>query len=457
MPRVSQRGAVTQLGLLRSARGFRLLFLSTLGSGVGTWLAFVALTVDVYDRTHSGAWVAALLIVDFLPIVVLGLLAGPLVDRYSRRMLMVLSDLLRCVVFCVLPFVSSPTGIVALAGVAGVATSFFRPAVYAGLPNLVSDDELPQANSVLGGVDSITTAVGPLLGGALVAVQGPDLAYWLNAATFLLSAALIVRIGGSLRSERAPSRGHLGDLADGLRLVRGSRALVTVAVAWSVALIASAFVNVSEVVLAKDDFRGGDVGFGLLLAGAGLGVGIGSLSAGSWIERWSIGRVYGSALTLMAVGAGAAAASPSVWVASACVVVSGFGNGAAVVCNALLVQRGAPDRLRGRAFTVVMSANYLVLGVAMVAAGPLTDAVGGRWMWGTAALVTLAAAVIGSVLVRGAAPLAVEPPITPAPEPGVPPAAVATTASLPVAVERQAAAGLVAEPPTAVGSAERRQ
>jgi MFS family permease len=74
------------------------------------------------------------------------------------------------------------------------------------------------------------------------------------------------------------------------------------------------------------------------------------------------------------------------------------------VCNALLVQRGAPDELRGRAFTVIMSSNYAVLGLGMVAAGWLTDALGARWVWGIAAAVTAVAALTGATLARGIAP-----------------------------------------------------
>ena len=81
--------------LLRRNRGFRLLFVATLGSLLGTWLATIALTVDVYDRTHSGTWVSALLIAVFLPTVVVGVAVGPLLDRLSRRRLMIASDLLR--------------------------------------------------------------------------------------------------------------------------------------------------------------------------------------------------------------------------------------------------------------------------------------------------------------------------------------------------------------------------
>src|SRR5215218_8679428 len=139
--------------LLRRAPGFRLVFLATLGSGVGTWLAVVALTVDIWDRTHSGPWVGALLMADFLPAIVIGLLLGSLVDRLSRRGLMIVSDLVRFGVFCALPFADSPWAIVALAAVAGFATGFFRPAVRAGLPNLVPDADLAPANALVQSVE----------------------------------------------------------------------------------------------------------------------------------------------------------------------------------------------------------------------------------------------------------------------------------------------------------------
>jgi MFS family permease len=392
-----------RLELIGRAPSFRRLFLATLGSGLGTWLAYVALTVDVFDRTDSGSWVAALLIADFLPIVLVGFLLGPLVDRLSRRRLMIASDLVRFGVFCVLPFAGSAAMIVALAAIAGLATGLFRPALYAGVPNLVDEQDLPGANSLLQSVENLTWALAPLIGGVLVAASSPDFAYWVNAVTFLVSAALLARIPHRLlQAARAESRGHLRDLVDGATLVVRSAALLAVLVTWNLFMFASAGVNVAEVVLAEVSFDSGAFGFGLLVGATGVGLVLGSFVAGSWLERWALHNVYGTAIALTALGIGCAAIAPSVWVAAAFVVILGFGNGAAVVCNALLVQRAVPDHVRGRAFTVIMSSNYALLGLGMVAAGPLTDFVGPRWVWGGAALVAAVAAVLGFTLTRRA-------------------------------------------------------
>ena len=390
-----------RLDLLRRATDYRRLFVATLASGAGTYLAAIALTVDVFDRTGSGTWVSALLIAEFLPAILVGLLLGPLVDRWSRRRLLIGSDLVRLAVFCALPFAGSASVVVILAFIAGLATGFFRPAVYAGMPNLVDDDDLPAANALLQAVENLAWMIGPVVGGVLLAVQGPELAYWLNAVTFLLSAALLARIPARrLQAGEIESRGHWQDLGDGFRLVRRSRALLTVLVVWNVVLLGSAAVNVAEVVLAKVTLDAGDFGFGVLVGASGLGLTLGSLAAGSLLDRLGIRNTYAATIAVMALGYGVAAVAPTLAVAVAAVVVGTFGNGAAIVCNALLVQRGAPDELRGRAFTVIMSSNYVLLGLGMAVAGPLVDAFGARWLWGGASVAFLLAALAAVVMAR---------------------------------------------------------
>ena len=393
----------SQLALLGREPNYRRLFLATLGSGAGTWLALVALEVDIWDRTHSSGWIAALLIADMLPTFAIGILVGPLIDRLSRRRLMVGSDLVRFGVFAALPFTTSATQVVALAAVAGFATGVFRPAAYAGLPNLVKDEDLSSANALLQTVDNLTWALGSLAGGALVAASGVDAAYWINACTFLISALFLYGIPQRLlQATAAASRGHWADLRDGFSLTVRSKALLTVLIAWNVAMFSNAAVNVAEPRLAFRAFNAGTFGLGLMMGSAGIGLAFGAYLAGSWIERRGLANVYGVSLALMAIGIGLAAVAPNVWVGAACVVISGAGNGAAVVCNALLVQRGAPDELRGRAFAVLMSSNVATLVIGMIVAGRLTDVYGPRWVWGAAAVASAVAAVVGFLLARAA-------------------------------------------------------
>ncbi len=389
---------------------FRFLFAATFASGLGNWLAIIALEIDMYDRTHSGWWVGALLVASILPAVFLGLLLGPLIDRLSRKRLMIASDLGRLAVFAALPFADTSAALVGLAIVAGVGNAFFRPAVLAGLPNLVPESELSAANALLQLIEWLTTALGPIVGGLLVAASGPHLAYLVNAVTFAMSALFVSFIPGRLlQSERPIGRGQWTDLAEGFSVVRHSRALLCVLVVWSIVMGASGIVNTAEVFLAKQSFSAGAFGFGLLWAGSGIGLVIGGLTAAPLIER-DVATVYVRFIAIVAVGTACAAVAPNVWVGIAAMALAGFGNGGAVVANITLVQRAAPDRVRGRAFTVLMSANYAVLGLAFVAAGPLTNAYGARWAYAVAA-VTLAVAAVAAVhFTRG-----IEPELAPAP------------------------------------------
>jgi MFS family permease len=373
-----------------------------MGSTLGTLLAAVALVVDVNDRTHSGPWISVLLIVQFLPSVAVGLFFGPWLDRLSRRATMITADVARAAIFVALVFTHSAGAVVALAGLAGLATGFFRPAAYAGLPNLVDESDLSAANSVLQTGENVSWAVGPVLGGAIVAAGGPHPAYWINAASFLFSALLLAGIPARLlQAAVGVSRGHFRDLRDGLAFVLQSRPLRAVLIAWTVAMFAIAAINTNEVFLARDALHGGDFGFGLLFGATGVGLAIGSLGGGRVVEVWSVGAVYGSAILLNALGFGLAAISPNVWVAALCCALGGIGNGAAVLCNALLVQRGAPDEVRGRAFTVIMSVNYLAFGGGFVAGGLLHDAYGPRWVWGGGAIVMAVAGLLATALARG--------------------------------------------------------
>ena len=392
-----------QLSLLATAPGFRLLFLATLGSSLGTLLATVALVVDIKDRTNSGSWVSALMIVEFLPAVAVGLFLGPLVDRISRRGLMIVSDLVRAGAFFTLPFANTAGQIVALAGIAGLATAFFRPAVYAGLPNLVDEQELPRANSLIQTSENVSWTVAPIIGGAIVAASGPELAYWLNGASFLVSVLLLVRLPAErLQGALAVSRGHLRDLKDGFARVIRTRSLLTVLVVWTIVLGAVASTQTAQVFLAKDAFNAGDFGYGLIFGCIGLGLAVGSFGAGTWLERRPVGTVYAGSILLQAVGVAAAAVAPNVWISLPFFVLAVVGNGTAVVCNSLLVQRGAPDAIRGRVFTVIMSVNYAVYGLGFVVAGPLTDSVGPRWVFGGVGVVLAGASLVALALARGA-------------------------------------------------------
>jgi MFS family permease len=92
--------------------------------------------------------------------------------------------------------------------------------------------------------------------------------------------------------------------------------------------------------------------------------------------------------------------SPNVWVAAVCILVAGLGNGAAIACNALLVQRGTFDLMRGRALTFVMSITYVLAGLGNGLGGLALHRTSPRWIWGASGMVLVVAALAGALLAR---------------------------------------------------------
>jgi predicted MFS family arabinose efflux permease len=266
----------------------------------------------------------------------------------------------------------------------------------------VPDEELTNANSLLQTVETLAWMIGPVVGGVMVASTGSaDLPYTVNAVTFLVSAMLVAMIPEwKLRSEESLTRGHWRDVADGFRLVFTSAPLRTVLIVWNVVLLGSAAINVAEIFFAQDVLHQREIGFGVLVAASGVGLALGSFLAAPALGKVGLRRNYVGSLVLMGVGWGAAALSGSIWLAIAFVIGGAAGNGSVVVCNRLLVQRGAPDQYRGRALATIMSSNYAVVGLAMAAAGVMTDVVGARTVWIAAGCLYLVAAGVALVMTR---------------------------------------------------------
>jgi len=181
---------------------------------------------------------------------------------------------------------------------------------------------------------------------------------------------------------------------------RRSPALQTVLFAFGFAMFAAGLNNVAEIFLAEDALHRGAFGYGLLWTATGIGLVIGSLISGSLLERRDVRIVYPLVFLPWAAGLLGAGIAPNLWIAAAAMVLAGLGNGLAFPLTVVIVQRNAPDSLRGRVFTVIISAHNAVLGVAMVTAGALTQLAGPRWTYGLASALLVLGSATAFVLFR---------------------------------------------------------
>jgi MFS family permease len=381
------------LSLLRSAPDLRRLVTARLVSEAGTWLAYVALAVDVYARTGSAAWIGALLLVQELAMLVVGSALGALVDRMSRKLLLVVSDLLAAAVFGALAVAGNAAAIVALAGLAGAVRALYQPALAAAMPNLVENRDLPAANALSQTVMTGGLALGPLLGGVLIAAVGPSGAYVGNAASFLASAALLLRIPGRrLQVGRSEPSSYGAQILESLRLFGRGTPLRSLLASWTAVSVAFAATNVAEIVLARHVLGAGAAGYGLLASACGGGLVVGGFLSPRALAGRPPLQVYAAALAVGTVGFAATAMSPSLAFAVVSVIVAGIGNGTMLAARTLVVQRAVPDAIRGRAFAVLLAAGQASMVAGMLGAGVAVDVVGARAVWGGAALLLALAA-----------------------------------------------------------------
>jgi MFS family permease len=368
-------------------RSYRNLLLARLISALGTWTAFFAVRIALYNQTNSAWWVSILLFCELVPGVILGIAVGPLIDRWPRQRMMIMSDLGGAASFGVLPFVHSPAGICAISALAGFSAAFFRPGCYSAIPNLVRKESLVAANALMQGSENLATLMGPVLAGVGVVLLGSSVVYGLNAISFLVSALLLVRIGNRLQSH-VPARigrTHWREVRAGLSLVRRDRHLSSIFLIWSWATLAYTGINVAEIVLTTDAYGAGNAGFGVFVAFSAAGILIGNVVAVWFIRRLTVYGGYRASFLVTAAGVAICAVSPNLAIGCIGAVIFGAGNGIGLVCNVTLIQQVVSDQRRGQIFAVLGSLVQTFTLIGTLAAGPITESVGPRLTWGISA------------------------------------------------------------------------
>jgi MFS family permease len=222
------------ISLLRTNSNYNKLWMAQAISFLGDWFSTIALStlVSTYSN-ESGLAISLFLLCRFLPPLIVGPLAGVMLDRFDRRRFLIASDVMR--VFIVLGFLlaNSPgrLWLIYLFTVLQFAVSaFFEPGRNALLPSLLESDTLVQAN-MLGGVTwSVMSAVGGALGGLVAGTFGMTTAFVIDSSTFALSALLIAHIAPGKPDPRVRIRSAvkpLADFMDSLRTVRQQPAIAT--------------------------------------------------------------------------------------------------------------------------------------------------------------------------------------------------------------------------------------
>ncbi len=373
------------LALLRDNPDYRKLYFGQIVSLLGDWFEYIAVQTLVFQLTGSGFAAGLAIIASTLPSFFLIPLAGSLVDRFDRRKIMIVTDLIRGGLALSLLLVRNADQIwmvYLFQALSVLFASFFNPALSAAIPNLVRRDQLLTANAMSSATWGTMLAAGTFAGGVAIALLGRDTAFILNALSFLVSAFFIWRITTSLAEKRALTRKGLnpfGDFAEGFKyavqrpqvfwllLVKAGAGL-----AGGVILLLTVFSFKVFFPNESESVQGGGVGF--LQAARGIGILIGPLIVARLVGG-QIGRAQ-KFITVCFLLTGTSyilfGLSPSLFVAMIFVFLAHAGWGTNWTLSAALLQRLTPDYIRGRIFsmdlgllTLTLAASTFVTGIAV--------------------------------------------------------------------------------------------
>lgn len=384
--------------LLRNVR-FRRLWIGQGVSFVGDAVSTIALVVLVVQVSGSASAVGGALVARLLPTLA-SPLAGVLADRLDRRAVLVTSDVVRAFVVLGLLFAENLATIYALVFLMGLGRTFFYPTIRAAFPSVVGGGDLARANALISGTFSVSETAGPALGGLLVATLGVEAAFVLDAATYLVSAAFLVRI--PLPRPETEDGAHVGrELRAGFGYLAGARVPLALVVGAFLTMLTINITIPAEVFLAKETFGAGDFGYGLLVGLYGGGMVLGSALIGALGENTRLLPLYFLSLFVSVLTLAVTGLASTFVLALLALTVLGVANGVDNVATDTILQKRVPDDLLGRVFSV----RFLGFGAGEVLAYPLggliVDAAGPRFTYLFAGAATAAVTLFVLLIIAG--------------------------------------------------------
>jgi MFS family permease len=381
-----QARPIGYLELLRKNRNFRQLWLGQVVSQLGDWLDTIALYTIVLRLTGSGRAIGLLLVARFVPTFIIGPLSGVVADRFSRRAVMISSDLLRAVVVLGFLFVRRPDQlwlVYVLTVLQLTFSTFFEPAKSAVIPSIVAARELVPANAISSATWSAMLTLGAAIGGVITGWLGTDGAFILDAATYLASAMLVASVRFPKRPARVKSRLTISKALGIADTIEGARyviarprifAVMMVKPAWG---LGGGILTLLAVFGEKIFPIGGETarGIGALYAARGIGTAIGPIVfrrfAGETRER--LQTAIGISFLIGGLFYIAFGSATNFFLAILVLATAHAGGSVLWVNSTVLLQAVVEDNFRGRVFAAELALLTLTMAASNYVTGELLD------------------------------------------------------------------------------------
>lgn len=372
--------------LIRQNSNFRNLWFGQIISFLGDWFNLIASASLIGQLSSSGLAIGGLFVVRMLAPFLVSPLAGVIADRYNRKRILFVADILRAVVVLGFLLVREPQHLwllYTLTALQLAISGFFQPARNAILPDIVSPRELGTANALSSATWSVMLAFGAALGGLVAGMWGNQPAFIIDSITFILSAIFISRIAyqvpEALQQADKTLRAALTQYIDGLRYLWSHADILFIALHKSAnALFVSSGYQVIQVKIAEEIFvwgQGGNYSLGAMFAAAGIGTGLGPIL----IRRFT-GDDEGKMRRALLLGYGLAAVGLAVsaplvnfyWVLLG-TILRGIGGGITWVFSTQLLLQLLPNEMRGRVFSSEFAIFTLMSAAAAGGVGGALD------------------------------------------------------------------------------------
>lgn len=394
-------------GVISSRRYFPL-WLGQLVSNFGDTLHYIALVVLVFELSGQGVAVAGLVAAEIIPVLLLGPVAGVVIDRFSRKAVLIGADLFRAALVLSLVW---PQGVwhayLVAAGLAAGST-FFNPTVNAVIPVLTTEKQRLAANSVSWTTGRLVQIIAASIAGGIIAFVGTGAAFAVNAASFVFSAALIalLRIPPHAGQLAAGSKRGLGsffaDAKAGLDYARRDPFVSRLLIVQSLASFAVGGTGAMLVVLSERHLRQPPEGFAWLIGAIGLGALIGPLIPNTFAKDYRNARWLFVPYLIRGIGDVLIAVFTPLPIALLILFIYGLNTSTGMVVFTSTIQGGIPDDVRGRTFTLLDVSWSTMRLVSLGSGGLIVDRFGIEPLYWIGGSLLFAAGALGLFLFRRA-------------------------------------------------------
>ena len=390
-------------------RNFSLLWSGQVISNFGDRFNYMAVMGLILFNWEGSALDAGFMFIFMtLPALLFGPIAGVVVDRYDKKRVMILCDIVRAAFVAMLPFVTSLFQVYAIIFLVSSVSRFFYPARSAIIPQLVSDRQLMVANSLSQSTYQVSAIAGYALGGALVGIVGPTAVFYLDTVSYMVSALLIWSIDhteavsatkDALSCATSSAMAKVkSEMAAGIRYSYSEKRILYLLVTFTLAVLFFGGINILWVILVRDVLGLGIEGMGALESLMGGGMLLGTLAVGvvgCRIHNKSmiIGGFLVTSITFLAIGLWA-----NIYNVLVCVFVAGAGLSFVNVPAITLIQRITPSHMMGRVFSILGTLTDTASLISMGAIGILAKVISVEtllmWSAGLMILLTLCASLV---------------------------------------------------------------